>query len=365
MNQVDFTKQYMFFGESPNIVRYDIQKYPKIDQFTEQQLGFYWRETEVDITKDKADFNSLQPNEKHLFIANLKYQSLLDSHQGRSPVLAFLPICSLPELETWLETWAFSETIHSRSYTHILRNIVNEPAEVFDNILNVPEIMARAKPIVQSCDKLINSFRDGSSVREQKEHLFKAMVNTNALEGIRFYVSFACTFALAEQEKMEGNAKIVSLIARDEFLHLGGTHFILTRWLGGLDDPEMTEVALDNIDYIRDTIKAVVDQEKAWAKYLFKDGSIIGLNEKILSEYLEYLADTRLEELLSPTINGVKQDFGFEPLYGKPSNPLPWMDDYLQSKSVQVAPQETEITSYLTGSVDTNIGDDFLGELDL
>lgn len=361
---VDFTKQFMFFGEDQGIARYDIQKFPKLDQFTEKQLSFFWRPEEVDVTKDKQDYANMGDHERHIFVSNIKYQTLLDSIQGRAPSLAFLPICSLPELETWIDTWTFSETVHSRSYTHLIRNVINDPSEVFDNILNVPEIMNRAKPISDNYDKLINSFTDGSSLKQQKLNLFKSMVTTYALEAIRFYVSFACTFALGEQEKMEGNAKIVSLIARDEFLHQGSTHFIITRWLSGLDDPEMMEIARNNIKFIRDTFSQVVEQEKLWAKYLFQGGSIIGLNEKLLTDYLYYLADQRMMDLVSPVVQGSKKDYGFESLYDCPSNPLPWMDSWLQNSAVQVAPQETEIRSYLVGQVDTNLDDDFMGALD-
>lgn len=363
--KVDFTKQYMFFGEDQGVARYDIQKYPRIDKFTEKQLSFFWRPEEIDVTRDRADYNSMQEHEKHIFLSNIKYQTLLDSVQGRAPSLAFLPICSLPELETWIDTWTFSETIHSRSYTHLIRNVINDPSEVFDSILDTPEIVARAKPITETYDDLINSFHDGSSLSEQKVNLFKSMVTTYALEAIRFYVSFACTFAFGEQERMEGNAKIMSLIARDEFLHQGFTHFSITRWLGGLDDPEMTDIAMANLGYIRDTLQVVAEQEMQWSNYLFQGGSVIGLNEKLLNDYLYYLVDARLEDIMAPTIQGNKKDLGFKPIYGSPKNPLPWMDSWLKSSAAQPAPQETELRSYLVGQVDADLGDDFLEDLDI
>ena len=239
----DTLKEPMFFGDSVNVARFDQQKFEMFEKLTEKQLSFFWRPEEIDVSKDKIDFGKLLPNEKHIFISNLQYQILLDSVQGRSPNIAFLPIVSLPELENWVETWAFSETIHSRSYTHIIRAIVNEPGAVFDEIMKTEEIIQRATSVSKHYDKLIKHTQayllngegeqqiDGKIITinmySLKRLLYLTLMSVNILEAIRFYVSFACSFAFAERKVMEGNAKIIKLIARDEALHLTGTQHML------------------------------------------------------------------------------------------------------------------------------------------
>ena len=276
-NQSDYTKEYMFFGESPNTNRNDVMKFPKFDSFTQQQLGFFWRPEEIDCSKDRNDYMRMEPHERHIFISNIKYQSLLDSVQGRAPTLAFLPIASLPELETWITTWAFSELIHSRSYTHIIKNVTNDPSVIFDTILDVPEILNRAKLVTDTYDALIEANNMQLSLRERKIRLAKAMINVYGLESVRFYASFVSTFAFAKRGVMEGQGKIMQLIARDEYLHQGGTHFIISRWLLGHDDPEMQEIMkmLISVGYVKDTMKLICEQEMLWADYLFQYGSII------------------------------------------------------------------------------------------
>ncbi|MEK9940814.1 MAG: class Ia ribonucleoside-diphosphate reductase subunit beta, partial [Methylotenera sp.] len=218
----DQLKEPMFFGQPVNVARYDQQKYPVFEKLIEKQLSFFWRPEEVDVSQDRADYQNLPEHEKHIFISNLKYQTLLDSIQGRSPNVALLPLVSLPELETWIETWAFSETIHSRSYTHIIRNIINEPSVIFDDIVRNENITARASDIAHYYDELIkqtmlySQLGEGNHVingevkvfnkRELKKLLYRCLMNVNILEAIRFYVSFACSFAFAERKVMEGNA---------------------------------------------------------------------------------------------------------------------------------------------------------------
>ncbi len=358
-NKVDALKEPMFFGEAVNVARYDVQKHAIFEKLIEKQLSFFWRPEEVDVSKDRADFQSMTNSEKHIFISNLKYQTLLDSVQGRSPNIALLPITSLPELETWIETWSFSETIHSRSYTHILRNLFTDPGEVFDDIVDNEEILKRAKDISKYYDDLIfytqlyQTQGEGEFVidgethkvtkRELKKKLYLAINSINALEAIRFYVSFACTFAFAEREIMEGNSKIIRLIARDENLHLTSTQHIINLWADGQDDPEMQEISMECFQEAKDIFIHAVEQEKEWAKYLFKDGSMIGLNEEILCQYVEYIANHRLAAIGIPAIYDIK------------SNPLPWMNKYLESDNVQVAPQEAEISSYLVGQIDSEV----------
>jgi ribonucleoside-diphosphate reductase beta chain len=359
----------MFLGNSVNVARYDQQRYVAFEKLIEKQLSFFWRPEEIDVSKDRADWQGLTDSEKHIFISNLKYQTLLDSMAARSMNAILLPIVSLPEVETWVETWAFSETIHSRSYTHILRNLFSDPSEVFDDIMVNPAILKRASSIAQYFDDVIVTTQllqsqgpghyevDGKSIevteRKLKERLFLAICSVNALEAIRFYVSFACSFAFAERELLEGNAKIIKLISRDEALHLTGTQHMLNNWMSGKDDPEMKEIALELRDQGKQIFMDVVDQEKEWADYLFKDGSMIGLNAAILKQYIEYISNQRLSAI------------GFEAPFDIKSNPLPWMNAYLVSDNVQVAPQETEISSYLVGQVDSSVSSDDFDDFDL
>lgn len=356
----------MFLGQSVNVSRYDQQKFGAFEKLIEKQLSFFWRPEEIDVSKDRADWQSLTTSERHIFISNLKYQTLLDSMAARSVNAVLLPLVSLPEIETWIETWAFSETIHSRSYTHILRNLFTDPSEVFDDIVVNPAILKRASSIAKYFDEvilttqLLQSQGEGTytvndeevqvSTRLLKERLFLAICSVNALEAIRFYVSFACSFAFAERELLEGNAKIIKLIARDEALHLTGTQHILNNWASGNDDPEMKEISQTLRDQGLNVFLDVVEQEKEWADYLFKDGSMIGLNAEILKQYIEYISTQRLAAI------------GFDSPFEIKSNPLPWINAYLVSDNVQVAPQESEISSYLVGQVDSSVdGADFEG----
>jgi ribonucleoside-diphosphate reductase beta chain len=352
----------MFFGNPVNVARYDQQKHPIFEKLIEKQISFFWRPEEVDVSKDRMDFQKLSDAEKHIFTSNLKYQTLLDSIQGRSPNIAFLPIVSLPELETWVETWSFFETIHSRSYTHILRNLFSDPSSIFDDIVVNEEIKKRASDISKYYDDIIFATQlwqtqgegeyviDGEThvinMRELKKLLYLCMNSVNALEAIRFYVSFACTFAFAERELMEGNSKIIRLIARDENIHLTSTQHILNLWAKGKDDPEMAEIAAECHEEAKAIFLKAVEQEKEWAHYLFKNGSMLGLNEEILCQYVEYIANHRMAAI------GMGQPFDIK------SNPLPWMNNYLSSDNVQVAPQETEISSYLVGQIDSEVASD-------
>lgn len=347
-NKVEQLEQPMFFGESVNVSRYDKQKYKEFEDLIEKQLSFFWRPEEVDVSRDRLDFQNLADHEKHIFLSNLKYQTLLDSVQGRSPNVAFLPIVSLPELETWIETWAFSETIHSRSYTHIIRNIVADPSKIFDGIIEDEEILKRAASVSKYYDDLIEGIKlydDGKlDLRELKKRLYLCVMSVNILEAIRFYVSFACSFAFAEREKMEGNAKIIKLIARDEALHLTGTIKILKIMQKGKDDPELAEIAEECHDLCVSMFKEAAEQEKQWAEYLFKDGSMIGLNKEILCDYVEYITNSRAKAV------------GLGKIYLDANrNPIPWINSWLVSDNVQSAPQESEISSYLVGQVDSKV----------
>lgn len=368
--QNDQLKEPMFFGQSVNVARYDQQKHEVFERLIEKQLSFFWRPEEVDVSRDRIDYQALPPHEQHIFISNLKYQTLLDSIQGRSPNVALLPLVSIPELETWIETWAFSETIHSRSYTHIIRNIVNTPAQVFDDIVTNEQILKRAGSISHFYDDLIeatalyNLHGEGThtvagrevtiTLRELKKKLYLCLMSVNALEAIRFYVSFACSFAFAERELMEGNAKIIKMIARDEALHLTGTQHMLNLMRTGQDDPEMAEIAAECEQAYFEIFKEAAIQEKEWAEYLFQDGSMIGLNKDILCQYVEYITNLRMSAVgLQPAFAGTKQ------------NPIPWINTWLSSDNVQVAPQEVEVSSYLVGQIDSEVNADDLGDFEL
>ena len=357
-------KQPMFFGAPLGVQRYDSYKYPVFDRLTTQQLGYFWRPEEVSLQKDRGDYQLLRPEQKHIYTSNLKYQIMLDSIQGRGPGMAFSPYCSLPELEACMNAWQFMEMIHSRSYTYIIKNVYSDPSEIFDTIIHDERILERARSITHAYDEFINAAQQygntddwihaqegagtfRSTRYELKRKLFRAVANVNILEGIRFYVSFACSFAFGELKLMEGSAKIISLIARDENLHLVITQNILNNWKKG-DDPDMQQIAKEEQSWLIDTFKEAVGQEKQWAEYLFKDGSMIGLNEKLLSQYVEWVANRRMKAI------------GLDPIYdiAAKNNPLPWTTHWTSSKGLQVAPQETEVESYIVGGIKQDVKKD-------
>ena len=348
--QVDWLKQPMFFGEEPNTQRFDQQKYPIFEKLNQQQLGFFWRPEEVSLQKDRNDFQQLSDEQKHIFTSNLKYQTLLDSVQGRGPCLAFLPFCSLPELESMLVAWDFSETIHSRSYTYIMKNVYPDPTAVLDTIVETPEIMARAETVTEAYDKFITyahqyHLNGKGTLREMKKLLYLTLINVNILEGIRFYVSFACSFAFGELKLMEGSAKIISLIARDENLHLAVSQNIINNYRRNENDEEMLDIMKECEPLVYEMYNTAVEQEKAWATYLFKEGSMIGLNDKLLNQYVEFMANKRMKAI------------GLKGVYDQPSNnnPLPWTQHWLNSRGLQNAPQETEIESYVVGGIKQDV----------
>ena len=360
----DTKKQPMFFGKPLGVQRYDEYKYPIFERLTKTQLGYFWRPEEVSLQKDFGDFKDLRPEQKHIFTSNLKYQIMLDSVQGRAPSMAFLPYCSLPELEACMECWSFMEMIHSRSYTYIIKNVYPDVGEVFDTILSDPNILQRAASVTESYDNFINAahewdtgnlwkedrkgtFLASYEMKHLKRLLYRAVANVNILEGIRFYVSFACSFAFGELKLMEGSAKIISLIARDENQHLVITQNILNKWSNG-DDPEFAEIAREEEANVIEMFKKCVNEEKAWANYLFNKGTMIGLNEKLLHNYVEWIANRRMKAI------------GIKPIYDIPAknNPLPWTAHWISSKGLQVAPQETEVESYVVGGIKQDVKKD-------
>ena len=360
----DSTKQKMFFGPPLGVQRYDKFKYPVFDKLTQQQLGYFWRPEEVSLQKDRADYQTLNEAQKHIFTSNLKYQILLDSVQGRGPGMAFMPYCSLPELEAAMNIWQTMEMIHSRSYTHIIKNVYADPSEVFDKILEDDKILSRAQSVTKAYDEFIQAaqvygtgnmwkddFHDSPTAQWElhdiKRKLYRAVANVYILEGIRFYVSFACSFAFGELKLLEGSAKIIGLIARDESQHMTITQNILNKWRDG-DDPDMVQIAKEEEENVYQMFRECVEEEKLWAEYLFKDGSIIGLNDKLLQKYVEWTANRRLKSI------------GLKAIFDTPisNNPLPWTAHWLSSKGMQVAPQETEVESYLIGSIKQDVKKD-------
>jgi ribonucleoside-diphosphate reductase beta chain len=375
-NRADHTKVLAFLDPSggPTVQRYDTLKYKQFDQLTDKQLGFLWRPEEVDVYKDANDFKTLTTHEQHIFTSNLKRQILLDSVQGRAPVEAFSPIVSLPEIENWILTWTFSESIHSRSYSHIIRNIYSNPSKVFDELLDIAEIVDCAEDISKNYDDLIemasyyNLLGEGThqiitnkdlnltknvvvDMYQLKKLLWLSLMSVNILEGVRFYVSFACSWAFAELKKMEGNAKIIKLIARDENLHLASTQMLLK--ILQKDDPDYAKIAKETEEESIQLFINAVDQEKVWADYLFKGGSMIGLNTQLLSEYIEWIATKRMSMI------------GLKSPYTVKSNPLPWTQKWISGADVQVAPQETEISSYTVGAIKQDVGSDTFKGLSL
>ena len=362
--QVDTKSQPMFFGAPLGVQRYDSYKYPVFEKLNNQMLGYFWRPEEVSLQKDRGDYQSLRPEQKHIFTSNLKYQILLDSVQGRGPGMALAPYCALPELEGALNTWQFMEMIHSRSYTYIIKNIYPNPSEVFDTILDDQRILARASSVTRAYDEFLEVAQEwgtgcmwdpvmsGNTTkewqeRELKRKLYLAVANVNILEGIRFYVSFACSFAFGELKLMEGSAKIISLISRDENQHLVLTQQMIKNWQKG-DDPVMQEIVEQEKDTVTEMFRNAVEEEKEWAQYLFKDGTMIGLNDKLLIKYVEWIANKRMRAV------------GLQPLYDAPikNNPLPWTEHWISSKGLQVAPQETEVESYIVGGIKQDVEKD-------
>jgi ribonucleoside-diphosphate reductase beta chain len=342
---IDFTNLPLFFGsESLGLQRYDKFRYEKIFNMFKQHISYFWRPEEVNLSKDKADFQSLTEHEKFIFTKNLGYQILLDSVQSRG-ISNLLENCSNQEVELFSKTWEFFETIHSYSYTYIIKNIYANPSEIFDNILKDEEIIKRTTSVTHYYDELINSIPDESE-HDKKKKLYLTLVSINILEGIRFYVSFACSYCFAQNKKMEGNAKIISLINRDENLHMGFTSFLLKtlkeEWSEGFQT-----IASECEPLVIKMYEDAAKEELEWAEYLFKDGSMIGLNAEILTQYMKWLTNNRMKII------------GLEPLFDKIQNPISWINQWTgDSRSLQVAPQESQLQSYTIGSFKQDVDEE-------
>jgi ribonucleoside-diphosphate reductase beta chain len=335
LRQVDYTKEPLFFGAELSIQRYDKFRYEKIFNMFKQHISYFWRPEEVNLSKDRADFNSLTEHERFIFTKNLGYQILLDSVQSRG-ISHLLEDCSNPESELFAKTWEFFETLHSYSYTYIIKNIYSNPSEVFDTILKDDEILKRTTSVTKYYDDLIDHIPD-ETIDDKKKKLYLTLVSINILEGIRFYVSFACSYCFAQNKKMEGNAKIISFINRDENLHMGFSTQVL-KYLA--DDPSegFQHIVKECEPIVIQMYKDAANEEMEWAKYLFKDGAMIGLNSEILIQYMKWLTNNRLKAIR------------LNPIFDKAVNPINWITNWTESKSIQEAPQETEKESYVVGS---------------
>ncbi|CAH1486972.1 Ribonucleoside-diphosphate reductase 1 subunit beta [Escherichia phage UGJNEcP2] len=371
--QVDVLNEPMFFGSGLGIARYDIQRHKVFEDLTEKQLSFFWRPEEVNLMLDSAQFNKLPQFQQDIFTNNLKYQSLLDSIQGRAPSAVLMALISDPSLDTWVATWTFSETIHSRSYTHIMRNLYTDPSKVFDEIVLDEAIMKRAESIGKYYDDVLVKTRHWENAKEVYEcsigscqqndiemyeeimfnakrdlmkSLYLCLHVINALEAIRFYVSFACTFNFHKNmEIMEGNAKIMKFIARDEQLHLKGTQYIIRQLQSGTDGDEWVQIAKECEQEAVDIFMEVNRQEKEWAAHLFKDGTCPGINTQSMCAFVDYLTVSRMKQCGLPC-----------PITDAPTkHPYPWIREYLNSDLVQAAPQEVEISSYLVAQIDNDV----------
>ena len=346
-NEIDYTKVPVFFGSNGmSIQRYDKFKYPGFFELFKKQINSFWLPEEFDLSKDRLDYKEMSPNEKFIFTSNLKYQILLDSVQSRG-IPHLTEHLSNPEVEAFCSSWSFFETIHSYSYTFIIKNVYAQPGEVFDNILNDEEIIKRASSVTKYYDDMINSY--GESEEDLKKKLYLTLMSINILEGIRFYVSFACSYAFAQNGKMEGNAKVISLINKDENLHLGFTQKIL-RDLSTNPDEGFMEIAKELQPKVIEMFRLAAEEEMQWADYLFKDGSMLGLNADILKKYMMFLTNSRMKAI------------SLEPIFEKTNNPINWINAWTNSESLQVAPQESEIETYNKGAVNNDLNDSDFGD---
>ena len=352
---IDTTQQPLFLGAGLGIQRYDRHKYEIFFKLFRDQWEFVWMPEEVSILKDRNDFKNMTENEQFIFLSNLRFQTLLDSMIGRG-IEGLIAHVSNPELEACMSTWKAFELIHSYSYTHIIKNVFADPTEVFDSILEDEEIVKRAYSVSETYDNLMNLDVDGNiSQDELKNKIFDAIIATNILESIRFYVSFACAFFFGSQKKMTSNANIIKLIARDENLHVAITQNIVKCFRDNPDEG-FKEIVDSSEDRVIEMFRSAAEEEKEWVAYLFSNGPIVGLTDRELKGYVEWLTNTRLRSLGYHT--KVYENVKKNPIDG-------WLREWYDSESIQSAPQEEEITSYRRGSADTAIDPDSFAGFEL
>jgi ribonucleoside-diphosphate reductase beta chain len=336
-NNVDTRFQPLFLGEDLSLQRYDKLKYPKLYDLAESMEEYFWRPKEVNLLKDRTDYMDLSDSERFVFDKNLQWQTMTDSMLSRS-IFKMSEYVTNPELEAAMNVWAFFESnIHSRSYSHILKNVFPNESVFWDSILQDKEICNRADEAKKEYDKLFGSNND------IKTEIFNSLLSTQITEGLAFYTSFVCSFFFGAKGKMEGNSKIIKLIARDENLHVAVTQNVLS-YLRDNEDEGFQHIVKANEQKIYDAYGIAVETEKKWADYLFSNGGLLGLNAQILKSYVEWLANNRLTSL------------GYKKIFDTKKNPLgSWYDMFMNSDKVQVAPQETGITSYKIGARNTQV----------
>ena len=348
--KTDYLNRKMFLDPAGpvTIQRFEEVKYNKIASFETTARGFFWVPEEISLTKDAQDFKEASDAVKHIFTSNLLRQTALDSLQGRGPSQIFTPVISLPELEALVYNWTFFETnIHSRSYSHIIRNIYNVPKEVFNTIHDTDEIVNMASSIGQYYEKLhmINCRKELLEKFPEQEHIkaiYLALHASYALEAFRFMVSFATSLAMVENKIFIGNGNIISLILQDELLHKGWTAWIINQVIK--EDPRFAKAAKDCETEVLQIYKDVIAEEKAWADYLFKKGPVIGLNANILKEFVDYTAAHALKDI------GIKY---WE--HAPKSTPIPWFNKHSDTSKKQTALQENESTNYVIGVMSENL----------
>ena len=348
---VDPMSQPLFLGKDLGVQRYDVVKYPVFKKLDSMQMMNFWRPEEIELKKDRGDFKEMTDNEKFIFTSNLKYQTMLDSVICRG-VPTLLEYVTNTELEACMMTWQFFEKIHSQSYSYIIQNVYADSAEVFGGIYEDKEIMKRANSAIEDYNNLMGMVCEPGRITSLKKQIYMTIISINILEAIRFYVSFICSFAFAENKKMVGNADIIKLIKRDEALHLTSTQEIL-KILQKEESEGFVKIAEQCQDAAIEMFEKAAVEEKEWASYLFKDGSIIGLNENVLHQYIDWLCMSRRKNIGLPYDN-----VGKNPIAG-------WTEPWLSSESVQVAPQEHEITSYKIGASKNDLEDMDFGDMEL
>lgn len=340
----------LFFDESGPVgtQRYEHAKYPILERILENQMANYWRPTEISLQKDAADFKKFSLAEEHVYTSNLRRQIVLDSVQGRAPAICYGPYVSDPVAEAFIYAWTFFETIHSQSYTHIIRNLYANPSVVFDKMGEIREIVECGVDVSKYYDELTECQGLPWGHIDTKRAFYRSMVSTNALEQIRFHLSFASTFSFANRKKVEGSGRIVSLIRQDESYHCGFTQNALKIIVK--EDPDFAKIAKEEQGTVESIYKAVHKQELEWIDYLFIKGPILGLTKEELTMYLNYLVAKRMQSMdVTPDFEVPKKE------------PLVWMRKFLnEDGDDQPAPQEEELTSYQTGNIDLKVEDDEL-----
>jgi len=353
--KTDYLSRKMFLDPAGpvTIQRFEEVKYNKLADYEKTARGFFWVPEEISLTKDAQDFKDASEAVKHIFTSNLLRQTALDSLQGRGPSQIFTPVVSLPELEALVYNWTFFETnIHSRSYSHIIRNIYNVPKEVFNTIHDTQEIVDMASSVGKYYDRLhlINCRKELGEKITEEEHIraiWLALNASYALEAFRFMVSFATSLAMVENKIFIGNGNIISLILQDELLHKGWTAWLINQVVK--EDDRFAKIKDECAEEILAMYLDVIREEKEWADYLFKKGPVIGLNANILREFVDYTASTALKEI------GLKY-----PYSAPKTSPIPWFNKHSDTHKKQTALQENESTNYVIGVMSDNLDYDEL-----